>query len=557
MPPDDLPHSSEADELHPLTRYGSTSSTMTAASSTAPAAGAGTPSSTPRGSIRKSHHRRRTSRVLTKTQSQSFMEDARAFAPGSLPHSMVLAVTIGTVCGVAAFLYYAGLEWMLDMLWQKLPETYASQWPQSMQVLWIPMIVFPMAVGVGLTVVVLGEPGDLPYTIKCVHEKAFISMDHVLPMVAASQLSILAGGSLGPEAPLVAICASLGGFVSRQVFGTTSRNLIRKHTLMGMAGALAAFFGVPLGGSLFALEVNSRFGIEYFEHTMEAILCGEVCLAVFRALAQLPIVSLWNITPTKLPFSTSIDLVYGALLGVVGAGIAWLFARFHRLVMGQFRHHGLLHNDRAVSRALVGATVIVVVGMILPQTMFWGEQEFQTLATLGPNSNLPHIWPTRGLFDFEMNSFPATIIVGIAKLVVISFTVAGGYRGGYIFPAFAAAAALGRGLAFLLPFIPTQLCVLCMAAAINVALTRTAIATTLILAFLSGEQNATASILAAALMSLFLTGYMPFIQTQVTRNDLEDAIFADFGNENDDDPTDATEPLTPMSEVHKRLVADV
>ena len=36
----------------------------------------------------------------------------------------------------------------------------------------------------------------------------------------------------------------------------------------GMAGALAAFFGCPLGGSLFAMEVNSRFGIEYFEHTI-------------------------------------------------------------------------------------------------------------------------------------------------------------------------------------------------------------------------------------------------------------------------------------------------
>lgn len=35
-----------------------------------------------------------------------------------------------------------------------------------------------------------------------------------------------------------------------------------------MAGALAAFFGCPLGGSLFAMEVNSRFGIEYFEHTV-------------------------------------------------------------------------------------------------------------------------------------------------------------------------------------------------------------------------------------------------------------------------------------------------
>ena len=120
-----------------------------------------------------------------------------------------------------------------------------------------------------------------------VHKQAFIPMDHVTPMATASLFSILAGGSLGPEAPLVAICGALGGYISRKWFGQTRRNVVRKHTLMGMAGALAAFFGVPLGGSLFALEVNSRFGIEYFEHMVESIFCGEVCLLVFRSLSGL------------------------------------------------------------------------------------------------------------------------------------------------------------------------------------------------------------------------------------------------------------------------------
>ena len=50
-------------------------------------------------------------------------------------------------------------------------------------------------------------------------------------MVIASQFSIIGGGSLGPEAPLVAICAALGGFISRSVFKVTERNLIRKHTV--------------------------------------------------------------------------------------------------------------------------------------------------------------------------------------------------------------------------------------------------------------------------------------------------------------------------------------
>jgi H+/Cl- antiporter ClcA len=464
-------------------------------------------------------------RVLIKTQ-ESFWEDAINFSPGSIPHSMVLALTIGTVCGVAAWVYYAALEWSLEFLWTTLPQkVVVGHWPEHLYFLWIPLVGFPMAACVGLTVVYMGEPGDLPYTVKCVHEKAYVAMDHVLPMVAASQFSILAGGSLGPEAPLVAICAALGGFISRSIFGTTNRNLVRKHTLMGMAGALAAFFGCPLGGSLFAMEVNSRFGIEYFEHTLEAIMCGEVCLAVFRTLAKLPIQSIWALTDMPLPYSSPVEIMQGAAIGVVGAGVAWCFANFHWAVMSLFGTYKLLDNENAVSRGLAGAVVVCLMGMLIPQTMFWGEFEFQAIATMANTSELTHIWPQQGMLDFQMTGFWSALLVGVAKLIAISFTVAGGFRGGYIFPAFAAGAALGRAMHYLVPFIPEQICILCLAAAINVALTRTAIATTLILAYLAAEPNAISSILASSLVSLFLTGYMPFIRSQMSRTDLESSMY--------------------------------
>lgn len=172
--------------------------------------------------------------MLIKTQS-TFLQDAIEFNKGSIPHSMVLGAVIGVVCGTGAFIYYAMLEWCLEFLWHDLPEMLiVDVWPESTYVLWIPILGFSLALGVGLTVQYMGEPGDLPYTIKCVHESAYVAMDHVMPMVCASQFSILGGGSLGPEAPLVAICAALGGFISRSVFGVTERNLVRKHTLMGM-----------------------------------------------------------------------------------------------------------------------------------------------------------------------------------------------------------------------------------------------------------------------------------------------------------------------------------
>ena len=123
-------------------------------------------------------------RVLMKTQS-SFWEDASQFNQGSIPHSIVLSFAIGVVCGIACFVYYKILFWVLECVWHTLPDqVVVDKWPEWAYVLWIPLVGFIMALGVGLTVKYIGEPGDLAYTIKCVHDKAYVAMSHVLPMVS-------------------------------------------------------------------------------------------------------------------------------------------------------------------------------------------------------------------------------------------------------------------------------------------------------------------------------------------------------------------------------------
>ena len=503
----------------------------------------------------------------------TFLQDLQHLTPGSVPHSVMVGFSIGVFCGLVAYVYYFLLEELLELLWHTIPERYIEpHLPEAWHWIWIPLLGWIMAVGVGASVLVLGEPGDLSYTVQCVHDKAYIGMDHVLPMLLASQFSILGGGSLGPEAPLVAICArcvcvflivpvatenmvrsavggyiyiyclyspsvpqlpslslsnnifcdiSFSGYISRKVFKQTRMNIIRKHTLMGMACALAAFFGVPLGGSLFALEINNRFGIEYYEHTMEAIFSGTVCLCVFRGLSRLDMGSIWTISPHSLEAAAPVDVAVGAAIGLLGAGVAALFAAFHqRVVMAFFRKYHLLRNDMAVRRALVGATGMLLVGVLIPQTMFWGEAEFQTISTASPAKELPHVFPTSGLLNFEMNTFWACMLVGTAKIVAISFTVAAGYRGGFIFPFFAAGAAFGNALVYLFPSLSPITACLCFAAGINVAITRTALASTLILAALAGEGNAISPLLAASIASLFATSYMPFIRSQVKRADI-------------------------------------
>ena len=295
-----------------------------------------------------------------------------------------------------------------------------------------------------------------------------------------------------------------------------------------MAGALAAFFGSPLGGSLFALEVCSRFGVEYYEHTLEAILCGEITLTVFRTLSHAPPSAIWSITSTehRLTAAYPIYILIGAMIGVMGATISSIFGYIHKtFVMSTMARYHLMDRQNTVRRAMVGVLVFVAVGLLVPQTMFWSEEEFQNIATMDAIASFPHIWPAISITGFEMHNFITALIVGVAKLVTISFSIAGGFRGGVIFPLFASGAAFGRALHALCPFLPVQVCVLCFAAAIQVPITRTALSTSIILTYLSGEPQALAAILAASLVSLFCTVNTPvLIMTQVPRLDLEGSM---------------------------------
>ena len=253
---------------------------------------------------------------------------------------------------------------------------------------------------------------------------------------------------------------------------------------------------------------------------MEAIFAGTVCLCVFRGLAGLSLGSIWTIQETPLPDATYVTVMLGAALGLFGAAVAACFASFHARVMGMFRSWGLLDNRRAVPRALAGATVLLFIGILAPRTLFWGEAEFQTLATGAPASTLPHVFPTGGMLGLTMDTLGEAMGVAIGKMIAISFTVAGGYRGGFIFPFFAAGAAFGKGLTYIFPDLPPSLATLSIAAGINVAITRTGLATPLILCALAGEPNAIAPVLAGSMASLFATAYMPFIRSQVRRVDV-------------------------------------
>ena len=216
----------------------------------------------------------------------------------------------------------------------------------------------------------------------------------------------------------------------------------------------------------------------------------------------------WALGGNKIESLQAIHLAVAAVIGLFASCVGFLFTKFHWSVVSFFDRYDLLDNKNAIRRALAGAAMISLIGMIIPHTMFWGEAEFQQIATMAPSSELPHVWPTKGLIGFEMDSPLNAFILGVAKIIAISFTVAGGYRGGFIFPLFTAGAAFGRVLASFLPWLEPKMACLCFAAGLNVSITKTALGTSMILANISGEGGCEAAILTSSLVALFATASM-------------------------------------------------
>eukprot|EP01023_Acetabularia_acetabulum_P042501 TRINITY_DN4206_c0_g1_i13.p1 TRINITY_DN4206_c0_g1~~TRINITY_DN4206_c0_g1_i13.p1 ORF type:complete len:563 (-),score=82.39 TRINITY_DN4206_c0_g1_i13:949-2637(-) len=461
----------------------------------------------------------------------------RTFQEPTIQNLSILTILFGISAGVVAYVYNAFFQYLLFLTWDLFPNKVLLPWLEQLEAniqwftvdqfawIYIPIIGVIFGTLAGLVQVVVGFPGDLPDTIKCVHERGYIPVKQAPSMFLCSAFSINAGGSLGPEAPCVALCGAAISFFSVHVFRHKDK-MMRTCTLMGLGAALAAFFGVSLGGSLFPLEVVHNLGLQHYEYSVFVIATGVVCLMTYRALQLSDIGNIWDFQENFINLDSS-QMMLGILVGVICAGICYIWAFEHRRMKWLFDKIGLQEHKTPVLSGAVGGFIVCIVGAFLPTTMFWGEFEIKTIAN--PSIDLPHVWPKGGYFGiapFYGNEYPPLILfaTAIVKLVMISVTVLSGFRGGFIFPLMMVGSCIGKGITLLnIPLIsanPPALLAMCFASGLTAGITRTPFATPLILAGLSGQPNVGAPCLAAALVAVLLTKDLKFIKTQKDRNDI-------------------------------------
>jgi H+/Cl- antiporter ClcA len=400
-----------------------------------------------------------------------------------------LAIAIGVAGGAIACVYYALMMGLMGWIWTSGP---LARWP-------MPLTCTLGGTLVGVATWRLGAPGEISTVVNNLHlRNGRIDPSQNVSMAVNSLLSIGFGGSAGPEAPLVQLCGSLGTWLGEK-FKVRPRTL-RSATFSGMSSALAAFFGAPLGGSIFALEIPHRRGLEYYEALMPSIVSGGMAYVVFRSFTDAGFGPLWNFHVHA--FHSIREVADGFGIGLVGALGAIAFIGVFRIIFRTFEHVPL----HPVLRGATGGLILGLLSWQHPETLFFSEQQIKLLVAA---QHPAQVW----------------LLLALIKAAAVGVTLGAGYRGGFIFPLFFIGACLGRAAAMLIPGLDPSVAMLAAMAGINVGVTKTPIATTVILVALSGLDMLPV-VLFASLTSFLVTIRFGIIETQRPRinGDFEAAV---------------------------------
>jgi CIC family chloride channel protein len=309
---------------------------------------------------------------------------------------ILIAAVIGTCGGLAAAVLNFGLR-------------TGSSWLHQIRSHWI-AIVFP-AIGAFLSVVFLRygmkdvEYHGVPEVIYSLSRRGgLLRFRSSFSRLISCWLTLVSGGSAGPEAPVVISGASLGSNIASRLY---LRDRHRKMAVgCGAAAAIASIFNAPITGIVFSIEVI--FG-EWTPVNLIPIAIASIAGTEVSRILQ------GNQIPFQhRPFVVNPqDLIACIGLAILTAIVSVLLIRTLRIIRTQSKKY----IPRLAFRAMFGGLIVGMIGVIFPDVLGEGYE---------------HI---RGIIGGEYNlALFMAGSVAVAKIIATSSTVGTGGSGGIFAP---------------------------------------------------------------------------------------------------------------------------
>jgi len=340
---------------------------------------------------------------------------------------MGLVAILGSVSAVITFVFIALVNLLTDLVWKQAPLALGVD---SRLFTFVVCVIGGLLVG--LLVKIFGDHNAIFAELMQEFGKTGrFDYRHAPGIVITAVVSLISGGSLGPEAPLADACGGLGTLAAEKL--KLDEQETRTMGFGGLSAMLGAFITNPFGGALLSLE-SAQGGATganlYFWTLFPSLLASAVATVVFVGLTGSFMKPLYSF-PAYVPFIKDLLVaVPFSLAGAIAGVLFTLMFKWLRKLMQPMKNH-------VVWRGLIGGLGMGIIGVLLPLTLFSGEEQTGELIAQAAELGIIML-----------------IVLALSKLFATSLLLATGWKGGYIFPIMFAGVALGMAGHLLFPDTP-------------------------------------------------------------------------------------------------------
>ena len=318
---------------------------------------------------------------------------------------LALAIGLGILAALGAAVFLSVMSWATDVVWVWLPDrlglaTVPWWWVVAGLLVGAFLIIAAWRLGQGM-----GSPLDgFHFDIGPSRAAAALSV---------ALATLIFGGVLGPEAPLIVCGTIIGAAVTRK----QSPQVQQLAMALGGIAAIGTILGNPFIAAFMVLEF-AALGVmprQALIPMFVALASGYLVLTGIGPFIGLGTLSLAVPGLTEVDHLTFIDLLVG-LLVAVGAGVAVLVSR------------EVGYRTQKIAKARPAATIVgaaIVIGVLATIMMLVFDQPYDVVPFSGETA-----MPT---LIAETSALTALAIV-VTKALAYGVSLGGGYRGGPIFP---------------------------------------------------------------------------------------------------------------------------
>lgn len=320
---------------------------------------------------------------------------------------LLICTVIGAIVGSISAFFLLSLDW-------------ATNWREAH--LWVIALLPIGGFIIGLSYHLYGDSvvkGN-NLLLEEFHSPKKIIPFRMVPLVLfGTILTHLFGGSAGREGTAVQIGGAIADrFTKLLKLSKRDRQIV---LIVGISAGFAAVFGTPLAGGIFALEVLilGRIRLDAIVPSfMGAVLANYFC-------------EIWNVSHTHYSISAvaemnPVNLLWALLAGIIFGLVAMLFSKSTHF----WNHLFTKHIKYPPLRPVIGGVILAIAIYSIGTTKYIG---------LG----IPTIVEA---FESNLNSYDFLI-----KVLLTSFTLGAGFKGGEVTPLFFIGATLGNVLIWFIP----------------------------------------------------------------------------------------------------------